>query len=71
MCAAGIDINIFKPHSTRAASSSAAFARRLPMATILKTVGWKSDSVFRKFYNKPVVVDGNFSIKVLAKYDKL
>lgn len=44
---------------------------KLPMATVRKTVWWKSDSVFRKFQNKPVVVDDNFSKKVLEKYDKL
>lgn len=42
MCGEGIDISIFKPHSTMTAS----FARKLPMATVRKTVGWKSDSVF-------------------------
>lgn len=54
MKAAGIDISRFTPHSTRSASTSAAVGK-LPLDTILKTVGWKSDCTFRKFYNKPVV----------------
>jgi hypothetical protein len=37
----GIDVNIFKPHSTRAASTIAANVRNVPMSTILKTAGWK------------------------------
>ncbi|CAB4027193.1 Transposon Tf2-6 poly [Paramuricea clavata] len=60
----GIDTSIFKAHSTRAASVSkvAAF---LPVDVILKHVGWSSDCVFRKHYNKPIVDNNLFQNAVL------
>lgn len=47
---AGIDMTIFTPHSTRGASTSAVVGK-IP---ILKTAGWASESVFRKFYKREV-----------------
>ena len=52
--AAGIDIEMFKPHSTRGASMSKA-AKLIDIDLILKTVGWKKESTFRRFYNKPIL----------------
>ena len=43
---AGIDVNIFKPHSTRLASTSAAAQAEQSLREILKVAGWKSDSTF-------------------------
>ena len=60
----GIDTTIFKAHSTRAASVSKV-SHSLPTDTILKHVGWKSDCVFRKFYNKPIVTSNLFQEAVL------
>ena len=54
---AGINTNIFKPHSTRAASTSAALKANVNLAHILKTAGWSNASTFAKFYNKPVLED--------------
>ena len=71
LCEAGIDICIFKPHSVRSASSSAAHARNIPIATILRTVGWSKDCVFRKFYNKPIVMDESFSKELLSHYKNM
>ena len=51
---AGIDITKFKPHSTRAASTSGAKRNAVPLENILTTAGWKSDCVFAKYYNKPL-----------------
>ncbi|MPC71530.1 hypothetical protein E2C01_065807 [Portunus trituberculatus] len=45
MGAAGIDITVFSPHSTRSASSSKA-ARMLPLATVVSTIGWAKESTF-------------------------
>ena len=50
----GIDTTKFKPHSTRAASTSAASRNAVPLDNILTGAGWKSDCVFAKYYNKPV-----------------
>lgn len=50
---AGVDMNIFSPHSTRATSTSKANSS-VSLETILKTPGWSGDSTFRRFYNKPI-----------------
>ena len=61
----GIDLAIFTPHSTRAASTSAAVTK-IPVDTILRTAGWKSDCVFRKHYKRQVTNDSSFSKVILA-----
>ena len=38
-----IDVNIFKPHSTRSASTSKAKMSNVPLTDILDKAGWKSD----------------------------
>ena len=53
---AGVDVSIFKPHSTRAAASSAAF-RATDISNVLKTVGWRNESTFAKFYKRPISSD--------------
>ena len=62
----GIDTSRFKPHSTRAASSSAASNASVILEDILRTPGWSSESTFAKFYNKPIVKENTFADKVLS-----
>ena len=62
---AGIDISIYKAHSTRAASTSSALKMNVPIDTILKAAGWTNDCTFKKFYNKPVVDDELFARTIL------
>ena len=64
MVAAGVDLTMFAPHSTRAASTSRA-ATKLPLSTILATAGWSRESTFRKFYNKEVQNTYDFANTVL------
>lgn len=66
MTDAGIDMNIFTPHSTRAASTSKA-ATKLPLSTILATAGWTQESTFQKYYNKPVISENLFADTVLSR----
>lgn len=54
MYEAGIEIDIFKAHSTRSASVSAAFQLNTNIEEILKTAGWSNAKTFAKFYNKPI-----------------
>ena len=46
----GINTDIFKAHSYRGASASAAFNKGCSLNNILSTADWKSDKNFRKFY---------------------
>ena len=62
---AGVDMSIFTPHSTRAASATAALRNLVPLKTILKTAGWSNSCTFAKFYNKPVHTSGQFAVGVL------
>ena len=61
---AGINMDIFKAYSVRHASTSKA-ASKLPLATIIQTVGWTSKSVFGKYYQKTVIKQGAFAKAVL------
>lgn len=67
---AGIDTDCFKPHSTRAASTSAVDSMNVPIDTILKAVGWKGSSSFAKYYKKPVLKDPNVQYQT-ALHSKL
>ena len=51
---AGIDISIFKPHSTRGAGTSKANKYGLSIDQIISKGNWKSCKTFQKFYNRPV-----------------
>lgn len=51
----GINIAKYKPHSTRAASTSAAEARHVPICDIMLMAGWSSENTFRTYYNKPLI----------------
>ena len=62
---AGVDVTQFKPHSTRAASTSKAKAAAVPFQEILKTAGWSSSRCFDRYYNKPVQTN-SFSEAVLS-----
>ncbi|XP_043484810.1 uncharacterized protein LOC122512807 [Leptopilina heterotoma] len=51
----GVDVSIFKSHSTRHASTSAANLRGIDLETIRKTAGWsENSSVFATFYKRPI-----------------
>ena len=51
----GIDMDLFKPHSTRHGSSTATFNASVSLDEILKKAGWSSATTFKRFYLKHVV----------------
>lgn len=61
----GINVEMFRPHSTRAAATSKANASLVPLDQILATAGWSSASTFAKFYNKPIDVKNSFAESIL------
>ncbi len=61
---AGIDTSIYKTHSTRKSSTSAAEAS-VPLATILRAAAWRSASTFAQYYRLPVVQHDQFAAAVL------
>ena len=58
---AGVDMGIFKTHSTRSASTSAASHLGVNIQTIMKTAGWTNANTFAKFYNKSKSDSTSFS----------
>ncbi|CAC5377413.1 unnamed protein product [Mytilus coruscus] len=66
---AGIDMTIFSPHSTRGACTSYV-SGKIPIDTILRTAGWRKDSVYRKHYKRPTTNDSTFSNEVLNSTGK-
>ena len=64
---AGVNTSVFKAHSTRSASCSAAFRKKVSLKAILKAGLWRSHNVFTKFYNRDVQeIDGSFAKGVLT-----
>ena len=63
---AGIDTAIFKAHSVRSTSVSTATSAGVTTADILKAADWSNQSVFQKFYYKPLK-DTSFGKAVLSK----
>ncbi|XP_068674488.1 uncharacterized protein [Montipora foliosa] len=65
MESAGIDISMFKPHSTRMAATSRAKGASVPIQEILRTAGWSSSGTFDRFYDKPLMEESTFASAVL------
>ena len=63
---AGIDTESFKPHSTRAASTSAAFRKGIPLETIMAAAGWSAECTFATYYKKDVREDATFGQSILS-----
>jgi len=61
----GVDPTRFKPHSIRAASSSAASQANVSLATILHTAGWSSECTFVQYYQKEVQKQGTYATTIL------
>ena len=61
----GINVERFKAHSTRCASSSKVQMSRLPVEQIFKRGNWSSKSTWQKFYNKNIEEDKTFEQAVL------
>ena len=55
MLKAGIDTKFFTAHSTRAAYTSAAHQKGVPLDKILAAAGWSSENTFQRLYNKPIM----------------
>jgi len=51
---AGIDIDTFKPHSTRSASNTNAFNSDIPLKEVLKRRQWRNASTFFLYYYREV-----------------
>ena len=66
---AGVDVSIFKPHSARAAATSAAQRKGVPLGEILSVARWSNEATFAKFYRKPLHAssDDNFAQAILSR----
>ena len=65
MCKSGINVELFRPHSTRAAATSKASESSVPLDQILATAGWSSSSTSAKFYHKPIGANNSFATSIL------
>ena len=55
MKSAGLGINIYLSHSTRAAPTSSCKAKGFSVEEIVKVAGWSNSGTFATFYHKKVV----------------
>nr|CAI5855651.1 unnamed protein product [Callosobruchus analis] len=67
---AGINTEIFKPHSTRHAATSAALKKGVQVETILKAAGWTQANTFARFYHRRVVDQSAFATALLQEKDR-
>ena len=70
---AGIDIDVFKVHSTRSSSFSKAKQVGIPYREILKRGSWKGANTFTKHYDKHIInkgglVDFDFVTPIVSKF---
>lgn len=63
---ADINVEVYKPHSVRAASTSSAHRLGVNIDEILKTAGWTSVGTFAKYYNKKTATK-SYASKILGK----
>lgn len=61
MILAGIDVNTFMPHSTRAAATSAAKQAGVPIQDIMQNASWTNSLTLPKFYDKAIVQENTES----------
>ena len=64
LCKAGID-RCFTSHSTRAAASSMAKLKGVPLPTIMKSAGWSNAKTFARFYDKPLSTNSSIQKAIL------
>ena len=54
---AGINMKMFSAHSTRSAATSKSLSTGLSLTDIGKAAGWSGNSIFAKFYHKPLTAN--------------
>ena len=56
---------VFKPHSTRPASTSSVERATVSIVSIMKAASWSKESTFRQFYSKPIQTEDEFALAIL------
>ena len=66
MSLSGIDVSLFKGHSTRSASTSRASLSGTSIQKILGESRWRSESTWKKVYKKALAsIEKNFQARIL------
>ena len=63
---AGVNTDVFKVHSVRGASTSAALRKGIHLSDILSTADWSKELTFKRFYCRTSQED-SFASRVLSK----
>ena len=61
----GVDVGVFKGHSTRSASTSKAALSGLSVPDILERGCWSNSSTWQKFYNRQIDLQRDFNSQFL------
>ena len=67
MTRSGIDTDVFKAHSVRAAATSRAKQSMVPIDHILARAGWSSTCTFARYYDKPIAKDTDVFAESILK----
>ncbi len=70
MGCAGIDTKIYKPHSTRSASTSKLNQINIPIHEIMAKIGWSRADTFRTYYKKPILKQTDTARAILQNSQK-
>ena len=70
MAKAGVDTNVFRPHSTRGAAVSKANTAAVPITEILSSAGWSSARTFATYYNKPLYTTRKQFVNAVLRIDE-
>lgn len=65
---AGIEVAVFKAHSVCGASTSKLAKLHIPLKSIVQKASLKSENMFRKFYQKDVIVDTDIAHEMLKDF---
>jgi len=63
---AGVNTEVFKAHSVRGATTSAALDKGVHISDILSTADWSRESTFRSFYYRPLMDESTFAQRVFV-----
>ena len=66
----GVDVQSFKPHSVRSATTSKYLRLNVPIDAILSKAQWAAESTFRRFYDKPILPRSDISQELINNFLK-
>lgn len=68
MALAGLDVQAFKAHSVRGASTSKLASLNIPVDLIMRKAAWSNENTFKKFYHKHIIPPQDVANSMLSEF---